>query len=190
MNEKIERKLQYFEDALRHDIETKKKQAISQLTAELQKSSEETISQEAVCNNLKIQTAKEELTRNTNRQVSQAKVQAISQYVQTRKQQIDKLFVEVEAALASFTQVAEYEEYLLACIQKARQSSDFFIIKLSPYDMRFSDTIKTATGLIPEEGSHDYIGGFALLNENRGILSDHTFKAKIAFAKRDFAYDK
>jgi len=190
MNEKTERKLQYFAETLRHDAEIKKQQAKTRQATDLRKTFDEAVASEIINNNAKIKVAKEELARNANRKISQAKVQAISQYVQTRKQHIDKLFVEVEAALAGFTQTSEYEGYILECIQKARQSGDFFIIKLSPHDTRFSDAIKAATGLSPEEGNHDYIGGFALLNESRTILADHTFKTKISLAKREFAYDK
>ena len=190
ISEKIERKLQYFANTMQHEVETKK------LQSKLEASSTQTKSVAAILesttrhNKVMLQAKRNELQRSANRQIAKAKVHSMTKYVETRKQQIDKLFVDVAAQLAQFTQSDKYEDYLLEQIKKVMLAYKFAIIQLSPLDMRLEDAVKIATGLTLEIGEHDFIGGFVLLNESRSVRADHTFKTRLLALKKDFAYDQ
>ena len=190
ISEKIERKLEYFANTMKHEVEARKSQAKSETTAALTKSTATALESAARRNKIMLRVKHGELQRNANRQISQAKVQEMAKFVNARKQLIDRLFVEIAAQLAGFTQEAEYESYLLEHIKESMAGRDFSIIKLSPHDMRLGENIKSATGLTPESGEPDLIGGFILLNELRTIQADYSFKARLAAAKKAFAYDK
>ena len=189
-SEKIERKLEYFANTMMQEVEAKKSLAKLESTTTLTKSTAAAFEAATRHNRVMLQAKQGELQRNANRQIAQAKVQEMTQYVKTRKQQIDRLFIEIAAQLAAFTQKAEYEDYLLERIKEAQSGHDFSIIKLSPHDMRLDTKIKSATGLTPEAGDQDFIGGFILLNELRTIQADYSFKARLSAAKKAFAHDQ
>ena len=188
--EKLERKLTYFADTIQQELGTKKRQATLAATTESQKSTTTTLETATRHNKIMLTAKQGELQRNANRQIAHAKVRAMAEFVELRLRQIDRLFVEIAAGLASFTQEAGYEDYLIERIEKAKAAYDFSIVKLSPHDMRLEETIKTVTGLTPEMGNQEYIGGFVLLNERRSVMADHTFRTKLLAAKKEFAYDK
>jgi len=189
LTEKTERKLEYFANTMQHIVEAKKQKAKNETTTGLTKTASEALDSITRRNKVMFQAKQDEIKRSANRQAAQAKVRAIAEYVQTRKHQIDRLFVDVQAQLAQFTQEAEYENYLIARIKKTQDISDFSIVLLSPHDIRLEAAIRTATGLIPETGNHDFIGGFILLNEARSIQVDYTFKTLLSIAKKEFSYD-
>jgi len=188
--EKTERKLEYFANTMQHTIEAKKRTTKIEAEAKLNKTATETLEVISRRNKVILQAKQNDLQRIASRQIAQAKVKAMSRCIQTRQRQIDYLFIEIQAQLAQFTQSAEYESYLIKHITQAQQNSNFFIVKLSPHDMRFEATIKNATGLVPEAGHHDFIGGFIALNEARTIQADYTFKTRLLTAKKEFAYDQ
>ena len=188
-NEKTERKLQYFANVVAHEVEAKKRHVKSAAAVKHNKYIEETLEAAARRVNVMMRAKQDEIKRDANRQIAKAKVHAMAGFVQTRKEQIDRLFVGVQGKLARFTQEAEYENYLINRIKQVQKSGLFSIIKLSPHDMRLESAIKTATGLAPEVGSHDYIGGFILLDANRRIQADYTFRTRLMQAKKEFCYD-
>lgn len=188
--EKTERKLEYFANTIQQTIEIKKRDAKNKTEVSINKTATETLEAIARRNKIMLQVKQNELKKIAGRQVAQAKVQAMSRYVQIRKQQIDRLFIEIQAQLAQFTQSAEYETYLLECIKKAQQNGEFLIVKLTPHDMRFEETIKAATGLIPEAENQDLIGGFVILNEARTVQVNYSFKMRLSMAKEAFIYDQ
>ena len=191
-NEKADRKLQYFANALKIEVEAKKRHIKNEAMINQQRYMSENIESASRRIKVMLQAKQDEIKRNANRQISKAKVNDMAKYVQLRKDQIDKLFVSVQAKLARFTQNEEYTAYLIQRIQQIQNSGSFpvfSIIKLSPFDMRLEDTIKTKTRLAPEAGSHDYIGGFILLDTNRGVRADYTFKTLLAQTKKEFRYD-
>jgi len=190
ITEKNERKLEYFSDIIMQEVEKKKNDANFKLETELRQHNSATLEITARDSNQALQAKQDQIHQQANRQITTAKVRAMAQYVQTRNQQIDLLFVAVMAQLAQFTQQAEYETYLIERINKTKTISSFSIVKLSPLDMRLEETIKTATNLTPETGNDDFIGGFILLNENRTIQIDYTFKTKLAIIKKDFDYSQ
>ena len=189
LTEKNERKLEYFANTMHHIIETKKQKAKQEAAAGLTKTASEALESITRRNKVLLKANQDEIKRNANRQTAQAKVQAIARYVKIRKNQIDHLFVEVQAQLAQFTQAAEYESYLIQRIKQVQTLSDFSIIQLSPHDMRLEKAIQSAAELVPEEGNHDFIGGFILLNEARSMQVDCTFKTLLSLAKKEFSYD-
>jgi len=190
ITEKNERKLEYFSDIIMREVEKKKNDANFKLAAELRQHNSATLEITARDNKQALQAKQDQIQQQANRQITTAKVRAMAQYVQTRNQQTDLLFIAVMAQLAQFTQQTEYETYLIACINKMKNISNFTIVKLSPLDMRLEETIKTATGLTPETGDDNFIGGFILLNENRTIQIDYTFKTRLAIIKKDFDFNQ
>jgi len=188
--EKLERKLTYFANAMQQQLDEKKHQATLAANSENQKSTAATLESTTRRNKIMLTAKRGELQRDANRKIAHAKVKAMAEYVASRKNLIDRLFVEIAAGLASFTQEDGYKSYLIERIEKAKTAYTFSIVKLSPHDMRLEDAIKTATGLTPETGKDDYIGGFVLLNESRSVMVDHTFKTRLQAAKKEFVYDQ
>jgi len=184
-----ERKLQYFAETIQHEVTTRKQQALQQAAALHKKNALTAISAAKRRNKIEIVAMQNEMQRDANKQVAQAKVQAISAYVQTRDQLADRLCIDVTARLAAFTQDEKYENYMITRIKHMmallKPPVAFAIIKLSPHDMRFESNIKDATGLTAEVGSQDYIGGFILLDEARSVQADYTFKTLLDLAKKE-----
>lgn len=187
-HEKLERKLAYFANAMEEEL--KKNRAIKHSDTEYKKINAETLETATRHSKIMINAKRNELYHESNRKIAHAKVKAIAEFVTLRKKQIDYMFVEIAAALSDFTQKAEYENYLIESINTAKKAFNFSIIQLTPHDMRFENSIKTATGLIPETGNQCFIGGFILFNEKRSAMSDHTFETKLEIAKKEFAYDQ
>lgn len=189
--DKTERKLHYFANAIMHEANLQKRSMLNEAISHHNWQITEALESTARRVNVMLRASQDEITRDANRQISKAKVQAMAGYVDTRKQQIDRLFVAIQGKLASFTQEPEYETYLINRIKKIREISggQFSVVKLSPHDMRLENTIKTATGLAPEAGNHDYIGGFILLDHARKLRADFSFKTRLMQAKKGFCYD-
>ena len=185
--DKTERKLEYFTTAILHEANMQKMHAKNESIAKHNKHIEEALESATRRVNVLQRAGRDEIARAANRQISKAKVQAMTKHVEIRKQQIDRLFVAIQAKLAQFTQEPEYENYLINRINQVRGT--FSIVQLSPHDMRLENAIKTATGLLPEAGSPDYIGGFILLDAARKIRADYTFSTRLAQAKKRFCYD-
>ena len=188
--DKTERKLEHFANAILHEANIQKSKAKNEALANHNRHIEETLASTARRINVMMRAGQDEIVRGANRQISKSKVQSITKYVEARKQQIDRLFVDVQAKLASLTQEPEYEAYMIQRVKQVQElNQDFAIIILSPHDMRLENAIKAATGLMPEAGSHDYIGGFILLDAARTVRADYTFKTRLAQAKKRFCYD-
>jgi len=187
---KTERKLEYFANAILNEANIQKSREKNEALAKHNRHIEDMLESTARRINVMMRAGQDEIIRSANRQISKAKVHAITQCVEARKQQIDRLFVDIQAKLASFSQEPEYETYMIQRIKQVKElNKNFAIIKLSPHDMRLENAIKTATGLAPEAGSHDYIGGFILLDAARKIRADYTFKTRLVQAKKRFCYD-
>ncbi|MCL2285019.1 MAG: hypothetical protein FWC32_01485, partial [Firmicutes bacterium] len=154
-----DRKLEYFENTIMQDVERERAKARNQASRHLNRVASEAIETATRRNKVIIQTKHEEIRRNANSQITRAKVKAIAKYVEIRKQQIDRLFEEIENSLAKFTQEPGYENYLVHRIKQVQHFGDFAIVKLLPHDTRFKEAIAAATKLAPETGSQDYIGG-------------------------------
>jgi len=191
ITEKTERKLEYFANTMQHSIEKKKLIANQTITANHNLVAKSTLESVVRHNKVMLEAKQAELKQKANRQIARAKVNALAQYMKTRNEQIDNLFVDIQGKLARFTQTKEYESYLIRQIKEltAAHSISFAIVILSPHDMRLESSIKTATGLVPKTGSQDFIGGFILLNEARSIQVDCTFKTRLSIAKKGFNYD-
>jgi len=187
--EKTERKLEYFANTMHHIVEAKKQKAKQETTAGLSKTASEALESIARRNKVILKAKQDEIKRSANRQIAQAKVRALARYVQMRQHQIERLCVDVQAQLAQFTQETEYESYLIGRITQVQDIGDFSIVQLSPHDMRLEAAITAATGLLPEAGCHDFVGGFILVNQTRSIQMDYTFKTLLSIAKKEFSYD-
>jgi len=187
--EKLERKLQYFATSMNQEVEAEKQQITLETQITAAKSTEEALDILKRRNRVLLQAKQEELRRHANRQIAEAKVRAMTEFVDTRTAEIDHLFIDATAYLAEFTQAAEYESYLIERISETKQRADFTRVLLSPLDMRFEQSIKTATELTPQAGNDNFIGGFILVNENHTIQADYTFKTALEDAKNCFSYD-
>jgi len=187
-----ERKLNYFSDIIKQEIEGKKGIARAMADAVHSKSAAAAIEAVERRNKVMLRAKQSEFARKQNRIIAQAKVRNMADLVKIRMHLTDHLFVDISANLAGFTQTTEYEAYLIDSINKARMQSghNFSIIVLTPHDMRISEQIKTATGLLPECGEQDLIGGFILLNELRSVMLDCSFKARLATTKQGFCTER
>ena len=188
-DDKNESKLTYFANTIHDMVETKKREARQQTNMRLSKMAAEALAHASRHHQMSLAATRDEEKRRANRHIAKAKVRAMSAYAQTRHQEIDRLFTDIEAKLAAFTLEASYEAHLIEHIQYSQTVSQFSIVRLSPQDMHLKGAIQNATGLTPEAGEADYIGGFMLLNAARSIQMDCTFKTRLNAAKKGFDYD-
>lgn len=186
----MERKFQYFSEAIDQVVQGNRIRL--RALAEMERDKNISLSLDTALrrNKVLIQAKQGELQRQANKDIAHAKVRAMSQLVEARKQQINRLFVAVAANLAHFTQDPGYADYLIQHIHKVSTVYDFAYIQLSPFDMRLENKIQAATNLIPEQGHSNFIGGFILISQNRNIRLDQTFKTRLDVARKDFAYDR
>jgi len=186
--EKLERKLSYFTKTIEDEAAAEQNEILSKSEKTHSKATLETFESIKHRNKVMLKAKQEELNRTSNRQIAEAKVKAMRGLVETRVEEIDKLFVNITALLAKFTLTAEYESYLVENINMKKTRANFTRVLLSPYDMRLEDKIKTATGLNIEPGREDYIGGFILLDKNHTIRDDCTFKTVLECRRDNFSY--
>jgi len=185
---KTERKLDYFSATIQQCIDNAKIKSRAETNMALNIREKEILESAARQAKMSFDATKQELSRTATKQISQAKVECITRYVTLKKQQTDELFTLAKAHLASFTLSAGYKNYLFLQINAA-YSPLFHLIKLSPQDMRFENEIADRVAIAVQEGEHDMIGGFILLDKNSTIMADYSFETRLTAVMKNFRYE-
>lgn len=171
------KKLQYFEEVVSREVELRKRRAKHRLAKDLSKecAAEIEAAQERV--DLRVNTARNNLTRKSNSENAVALRDAKAAHFSLRKSFQSQILDDVREELISFANSSKYDDYLLPRIERVK--ADFAVVKLRPEDMRLAEKIRDTTGLTPVEGDSDYLGGFILQSENGKIRADYTFRTRL-----------
>jgi len=183
-----EKKLEYFAQAIAREVEAKKTAARKRMTADMKTAVSNAVRDAEAEAELRIISEEQALQKAESKSISEAKAQARRAIASLREELAARLFEDVRADAAAFTQNGGYESYIVDGIREAVADArhTFSYVQLAPSDMRLSKPVQEATGLTPEAGSESDVGGFRLLTANRKMSVDFTFKARIENAAEDF----
>jgi len=185
----VEKKLEYFTQAIEKEVEHKKRQARQQMTAEVNEEVQAAVAEAKAEAQIQIQTQLQAIEKANNKQISEAITETRRSYITLRERLTANLFDQVKTHVCDFTKSPEYEAHLVKSIQTAiaKSKHQYQYVQLTPEDMAHAAPIQNATGLTPEPGSTDILGGFRLLTPSRGIVSEHTFSAGLTMARQEFS---
>ena len=185
----IEKKLEYFTEAIAREVESKKRRARQQMANDFNSAVSDGVARAKAEAEEQITAEKQEIEKAVNKRITEATTKSRRALATLREDLTEQLFVDIATDIHAFTHTPEYENYLISSIQAAQANSKhpYKFVQLTPYDMRLSDTIQIATGLTPEQAEANILGGFRLLSENRDKASEYTFQSGLAEAKHEFA---
>jgi len=179
-----DKKLEYFTQAISKEIESKKRTARKQMANEMNEAIAHAVAQAETEAADQIQAQHQLAQKANNKRVSQAQAQARRDLAALREQLTAQLFEGIQADIQAFTLTPGYEDFLIESIKLAQSQvkHNFTYVQLPPGTSHLSQKIQEVTGLTPEPGDENDIGGYKLLTENRNMTVDNTFKARIASA--------
>lgn len=122
------------------------------------------------------------------RDVSKAELNMKKSVIEHRDELAGKVFDTVEKRLAEFRKDQKYVNLLIKnlLLMHVSDNSEIF---LSPDDMKYADTLKKAipscnAAFLPDEKIR--LGGLAVYNAEKGIISDKTFDSAVEEQRRVF----
>lgn len=115
--------------------------------------------------------------------VTKASLEAKRRLLQYRTGLADKVFAQVEQKLKAFAASDQYEAFLIDKLKKAEREfpCQNAVIKLCPDDMKHADAIQAALSgpVTVEPDRRNHLGGFQIVNEQKGLLLDETFASSL-----------
>ena len=185
----VDKKLAYITQAIAKEIETKKRQARQQMASNFDAEITKAAAQAETEANHQIQVQKQAIEKVNNRRITEAATEARRSLATLRERLTAQLFDNIRADIALFTLSPDYESFLINSIKTAQAQCDqpFAYVQLAPDDMHLSEEIQKATGLTPEPGDKNILGGFRLLTQNRSKRLEYTLASRITEARQEFA---
>lgn len=135
-----------------------------------------------------IQTAK----REANERVLHAQMDSKKQLILRREEIIDEVMKTVRAKLVEFTESDEYEAWLISKIEKAlfEVGKGSKIIYISPEDIKLKEKIEQIPDMskisVEASSERDFLGGAKVLNTDRRVSADYSFKEMLFEQKQTF----
>ncbi|EEG29120.1 putative ATP synthase, subunit E [[Clostridium] methylpentosum DSM 5476] len=115
--------------------------------------------------------------------VTKASLEAKRRLLQYRTGLADKVFAQVEQKLKAFTASDQYEAFLIDKLKKAEKEfpCQNAVIRLCPDDMKHAGAIQAALSVpvTVEPDRRNHLGGFQIVNEQKGLLLDDTFASNL-----------
>ena len=184
-----EKKLEYFTEAITKEVENKKHHIRRQMAAEMSAAVSQAIAKASAEAEAQVASCSQAIQKAINKRITEAQTQARRDLVALRESLITRLFDGIKADIISFTNSDAYESFLINNIQAALAQSKhpYTYVQLTPSDMRLSHAIQDATGLTPEPGEEQDLGGFKLLSANRGKVTEYTFRSRLVSAMEAFS---
>ena len=184
-----EKKLEYFAEAVNKEVESKKRQALSEMSASLDAEVSKMVAQTQAETDAQINAQKQAIKRAGNIRINEAQTEARRSLSTLAERLTAQLFDAVKADLISFTKSKQYETYLIENVKniQAKSKHPYAFIQLSSQDAYLEAAIKDATGLTPEFTEECIIGGFRLLSENRNKITECTIQSRLTQARQEFS---
>lgn len=115
--------------------------------------------------------------------VTKASLEAKRRLLQYRTGLSDKVFAQVEQKLKAFAASDQYEAFLIDKLKKAEKEfpCQNAVIRLCPDDMKHASAIQAALSgpVTVEPDRRNHLGGFQIVNEQKGLLLDETFASNL-----------
>ena len=187
----MEKKLAHFEDAIFQEMLTREKRTHHSAYTKLKQTKTQAMEDTKRQHMLEIKETKHTLTQAQSKNIAQAKVKALTQYVHMVEGEIARLFEDIAQDLTQFTQGEGYPQYLADAIQEATsQNPSFTTILLAPQDMHLAKDLSPLGDFTIAQGERNYIGGFLLQQDPPTAQLDFTFKTRLLALRKDFAHDR
>ena len=187
----IERKLEFFTNAVNQEVESRKREASHRLTASANGEITTALKNATEEARMQTQAQMQTIEKIMNKRVSTAQAEARRNLVNLRERLTAQFFDKVKEDVIAFTQSDEYKTYIIENVKKVQEASryPFAFIQLTPTDMHLGEAIQEVTDLTPEEGDANMLGGFKLISQNRGKILEATFSSRLTQARQEFAHE-
>lgn len=172
-------KLRAFENAVLQETNEqiqKLEQEVQEFEkAELQKARENEYNQMFVYMQDKVRLIKNKCRQ----QVTKTELDAKRELLLHRNQLTQQVFDEVKKRLSDFSDSPEYPAYLTASLKAAAKEfpCENAVVRVKPDDLKYEKQIKAAFSVpitvVADPKNH--LGGFILVNLEKGVLIDHSF---------------
>jgi len=184
-----EKKLECFIKIINKEVKSRKSQARHQMTATANEEITQAVTASSAEANAQTQAQLHTIQKIMNKRITAAQTESRRGLATLRERLTAQLFDQVKADIIAFANSPEYENYMVESIQKAQAQarSPYVFIQLAPNNTNLYDTIQNATGLTPEQGDENMLGGFKLLTENRSKGHEHTLSARLTDARQRFS---
>ncbi|MCL2361387.1 MAG: V-type ATP synthase subunit E [Defluviitaleaceae bacterium] len=184
----IERKMEYFNEAVNQEVESKKRKLQHEMTTAA--NDEITTALTTAAAEAQVQTLAQlqAIQKVMNKRISLAQAEARRTLATLRERLTAQLFDSIKEDIVAFTQSSEYESFLIASVKSAQDKSlhPYAILQLTPNDMHLGETMQEATGLTPEPEDENMLGGYKLVTENRSKILEFTLSARLSQARQEF----
>lgn len=188
----ITEKLNTFTSLVMRDAEEKREKLMKRVEKEYSERLDERENEllENAYENIQenIQTAK----REANERVLHAQMDSKKQLILRREEIIDEVMKTVRAKLVEFTESDEYEAWLISKIEKAlfEVGKGSKIIYISPEDIKLKEKIEQIPDMskisVEASAERDFLGGAKVLNTDRRVSADYSFKEMLFEQKQTF----
>lgn len=188
----ITEKLNTFTSLVMRDAEEKREKLMKRVEKEYSERLDERENEllENAYENIQenIQTAK----REANERVLHAQMDSKKQLILRREEIIDEVMKTVRAKLVEFTESDEYEAWLISKIEKAlfEVGKGSKIIYISPEDIKLKEKIEQIPDMskisVEASSERDFLGGAKVLNTDRRVFADYSFKEMLFEQKQTF----
>jgi V/A-type H+/Na+-transporting ATPase subunit E len=186
-----DKKLDKFTSAVLSDAQARRAKILAEIEdyrkAEMEKA-EEDILHEAY---IMIQNEISAIKNRQSKTVSLAELEGRRKFLRQREDIMGKVFSEASARVLEYAKTPEYADKLCADVGAscAEMPEGALVIRLRHDDMPYADRLAAASGRGAgvEEDSSIALGGFILVNNDKGVIVDNTLDLKLASQKEWFA---
>ncbi len=139
-----------------------------------------------------IQHTIQDARKDANERVLHAEIDSKKKLIMKREEIIEDVMRGAKEELVKFTQSGEYEKWLLGKIENAltEVGKGSKTVYISSDDLGFKEKIEslsdTARLNVEASPEHDFIGGAKVLNTDRKVAVDYSFKEMLAEQKQVF----
>lgn len=192
MDSNLTEKLNNFTSLVLKDAEKKRDKLISEVKTEYSRRLDEKETELLGTAYEGIQKNIQKVRANANERVHNAELDSKKKLILRRQEIIGEVMSEARAKIIEFTKSEKYEAWLLDKIEKAlfEVGKGSKIIYISSDDIGLREKIEqiTDTARITVEASpeRDFIGGAKVLNTDRKVAVDYSFKEMLAEEKQVF----
>lgn len=186
-----EKKLDKFSSAVLKDAEAQREKILAEIEeyrkAEMEKA-EEDILHEAY---IMIQNEISAIKNQQSRRISLAELEGRRKFLKQREDIMARVFKETSARIVEFTHTTEYQNKLCDAVRKnceAMPEGDI-VIQVKRDDLAFADALTAASGRAArvEANSSITLGGYILINKDKGVIIDESLDLKLSNQKDWFA---
>lgn len=129
-----------------------------------------------------------EIKQKYDQMVTKEKLNSNRELCEFRNSLLEDILLGTRQKIEEFTQSDSYPDYLTNKIQASASKfpCDNSTIYLSEKDMKYADKIKSVLHVEVEQDKNNTLGGFKIVNLEKGLLLDETFDSSLEEQRRKF----